>query len=77
MRQGMGSGLRVQAPRVADHLEKWFGAQSKLKDTLEEVLLSLWEQSVIRSLRKVSQENGDGEAGADSNVIAFPERKSA
>lgn len=71
---GQGSGFKH---RVADHLEKWFGAQSKLKDTLEEVLESLWEQSVIRSLRKVSQENGDGEAGVDSNVIAFPERKSA
>jgi transcriptional regulator with XRE-family HTH domain len=71
---GQGSGFKH---RVADHLEKWFSGQSKLKDTLEEVLESLWEQSVIRSLRKVSQENGDGDAGADSNVIAFPERKSA
>lgn len=71
---GQGSGFKH---RVADHLEKWFGGQSKLKDTLEEVLESLWEHSVIRSLRKVSQENGDGDAGADLNIIAFPERKSA
>jgi hypothetical protein len=71
---GQGSGFKH---RVGDHLEKWFSGQSKLKETLEEVLESLWEQSVIRSLRKVSQENGDGEDGADSNVVAFPERKSA
>ena len=42
-----------------------------------EVLESLWEQSVIRSLRKVSQENGNDDTGADSNVISFPDRKSA
>jgi hypothetical protein len=41
------------------------------------VLESLWEQSVIRSLRKVSQENGNDDTGADSNVISFPDRKSA
>jgi hypothetical protein len=71
---GQGSGFKH---RVADHLEKWFSGQSQLKDTLEVVLESLWEQLVIRSLRKVSQENSDGEAGTDSNVVAFPERKSA
>lgn len=42
-----------------------------------EVLESLWEQSVIRSLRKVSQEDGNDDTGADSNFISFPDRKSA
>jgi transcriptional regulator with XRE-family HTH domain len=70
---GQGPGFKH---RVADHLEKWFSAQSKLKETLEDVLENLWEQSVIRSLRKVSQENGNDDAGGDSNVIAF-QRKSA
>jgi hypothetical protein len=59
---GQDSGFKH---RVADHLEKWFGSQSKLKDTLEEVLENLWEQSVVRSLRKVSEENGNDEPGAD------------
>ena len=59
---GQGPGFRH---RVANHLENWFGGQSKLKETLEDVLENLWEQSVIRSLRKVSQENGNDESGAD------------
>jgi transcriptional regulator with XRE-family HTH domain len=71
---GKGPGFKH---RVADHLEKWLDAQSKLKETLEDVLENLWDQSVIRSLRKVSQENGNDEADGDSNVVAFPERKSA
>jgi len=71
---GQGAGFKH---RVADHLEKWFGAHSKLKETLEEVIESLWEQSVIRSLRKASQKNANDDTGADSNVITFPERKSA
>jgi transcriptional regulator with XRE-family HTH domain len=71
---GQGPGFKH---RVANHLEKWFSGESKLKETLEEVLENLWQQSVIRSLRKVSQENGGGDVGADSNVITFPERKSA
>lgn len=70
---GQGPGFKH---RVADHLEKWFGSQSNLKDTLEEVLENLWEQSVVRSLRKVSQESND-ELGADSNIVAFPKRKLA
>ena len=71
---GQGPGFKH---RVADYLESWFGGQSKLKDTLEEVLENLWEQSVIRSLRKVSQENGGDDKEADSNVISFPDRRSA
>jgi len=70
---GQGPGFKH---RVADHLEKWFISQDKLKGTLEEVLENLWNQSVIRSLLKVSQEHND-EMSADTNVIAFPERKSA
>jgi hypothetical protein len=70
---GQGSGFKH---RVANHLEKWFGSQDKLKGTLEEVLENLWDQSVIRSLLKLSREYND-ETSTDATVIAFPERKLA
>jgi transcriptional regulator with XRE-family HTH domain len=70
---GGGPGFKQ---RVADHLEKWFASKNKLKDRLEEVIETQWEQSVIASLLRLSDPNGDG-ATAEGNVIAFPERKSA
>lgn len=71
---GQGSGFKL---RVANHLEKWFTSQSKLKDILEDVLESLWERSVIDPLLKVSQHNGTDEPPSDTNVVSFPERRSA
>lgn len=70
---GRGPGFKH---RVADHLEKWFNAQNKLKTTLEDVVEILWERSVIASLSRLSQDGGP-ESAADTNVIAFPDRKSA
>ena len=71
---GRGSGFKH---RVADHLEKWFNAQNKLKTTLEELVENLWEQSVIGSLMRLSQEGGAEAMPGDTNVITFPDRKSA
>jgi predicted ATPase len=73
-RRGQGSGFKL---RVANHLEKWFASQSKLKDILEDVLESLWERSVIGSLLKVSQHNGMDEPPSDTNVFSFPQQRSA
>jgi hypothetical protein len=71
---GRGPGFKH---RVAEHLEKWFNAQNKLKTTLEDVVENLWERSVIGSLLRLSQEGGPEAMGNDTNVIAFPDRRSA
>jgi hypothetical protein len=71
-----GKGLGFKH-RVADHLEKWFDSHDKLKITLEEVIEKLWDQSVIGSLARLSQEGAADPAAADTNVVRFPDRKSA
>jgi transcriptional regulator with XRE-family HTH domain len=71
---GGGPGFKN---RVASHLEKWFDSQNKLKITLEEVVESLWEQLVIGSLLRLSQDGVAEPPAAGANVITFPERRSA
>lgn len=71
---GGGKGFKF---RVADHLEKWFTEQNKLKSTLEDVTENLWDQSVIGSLARLSQETAVDPAAGGANVISFPDRKSA
>jgi hypothetical protein len=43
--------------RVADLLEKWFVSKADLKETLEEIINSLWEQSVISPLLQLVEES--------------------
>lgn len=71
---GGGPGFKL---RVAAHLEKWFNGQTKLKTTLEEVVENLWDQSVIGSLLRLSQESAPDASAGGANVISFPDRKSA
>jgi hypothetical protein len=51
---GRGPGFKL---RVADLLEKWFVSKADLKETLEEIINSLWEQSVISPLLQLVEES--------------------
>jgi hypothetical protein len=71
---GRGPGFKN---RVGAHLEKWFDSQNALKAALENLIENLWEQSVIGSLLRLSQDGGIEPSVTGANVIAFPEQKSA
>lgn len=55
---GRGGGFKI---RVADHLENWFTQRSDLKETLEDMVNGLWEQSVIAPMLRLAQENATEE----------------
>lgn len=65
---GAGSGFKV---RVANDLEAWFEKRTDLKDKLEEITNTLWDQLVIAPLRRLVEENAP-EVGMGGNVIPFP-----
>jgi transcriptional regulator with XRE-family HTH domain len=71
---GQGPGF---ARRVAARLEGWFANQNGLKDKLEEVLTTLWEQNVILPLRRLVEEKAPEIGVPGANVVNFPSRKSA
>lgn len=50
---GQGPGFKM---RVAAHLEKWFGDRTDLKQTLEELIASLWEQNIVAPLMRLADE---------------------
>ena len=41
---------------MADHLDRWFTSKGDLKETLENIINSLWEQSVILPLLRLVEE---------------------
>ncbi len=51
---GRGPGFKS---RVADHLERWFNEESKLKERLETLINGLWDQLVITPLLRLIQEH--------------------
>jgi len=51
---GKGQGFKI---RVSEHLEQWFTQKAELKETLDNVINGLWEQSVIAPLLQLAQEN--------------------
>ena len=57
--------------RVANYLEGWFEKRDDLKDKLEEITNTLWEQLVIAPMRRLVAENAP-EVSATGNVIPFP-----
>lgn len=65
---GAGSGFKS---RVATDLEGWFEKRADLKDTLEEITNTLWDQLVIAPMRRLVAENAP-EVGTPGNIIAFP-----
>jgi transcriptional regulator with XRE-family HTH domain len=68
---GRGPGFKL---RVADHLEKWFTAKSDLKETLEEIINSQWERSVISPLQRLVEEGAPESEPTPTNVVRFPKR---
>lgn len=71
-RWGAGGGF---VTGVASDLEDWFDARTDLKDKLEEITNTLWEQLVIAPMKRLVAENAP-EVSTSGNVIIFPERAS-
>lgn len=67
---GAGPGFKG---RVAENLRSWFESRDDLKDKLEEIMVTLWEQLVIAPMRRLVTENAP-EAGMGVNVIPFPDK---
>jgi len=67
---GAGPGFKS---RVASDLEGWFEKRADLKDKLEEITNTLWDQLVIAPMRRLVTENAP-EVSVGGNVIAFPTR---
>lgn len=70
---GRGPGFKV---RVAEHLEGWFGKETKLKERLEQMVNGLWEQKVIAPLERLVEESAPEVPQDASNVVAFKARAS-
>jgi hypothetical protein len=71
---GQGQGFKM---RVASHLEKWFASKPDLKDKLEEIVNSLWEQAVILPLLRLVEEGAPEVDMSGANIVRFPSRMSA
>jgi transcriptional regulator with XRE-family HTH domain len=71
---GRGPGFKH---RVADRLDEWLAAQSELKETLEDLITRLWEQTVITPLLRLVEESAPEAGFAPTNVVRFPDRRSA
>lgn len=67
---GAGGGFKT---RVASALEEWFESKSDLKDKLEEITSTLWNQLVIAPMRRLVEENAP-EIRPIGNIIPFPSR---
>lgn len=67
---GAGSGFKL---RVARDLEAWFDDRNDLKDKLEDIATTLWEQLVIAPMRRLVEENAP-EISPAGNVIPFPSK---
>jgi hypothetical protein len=67
---GAGPGFKI---RVASDLEDWFEKRADLKDKLEDITTTLWDQLVIAPMRRLVAENAP-EVSIGGNVIAFPTR---
>ncbi|MEO7466615.1 MAG: helix-turn-helix domain-containing protein [Sphingobium limneticum] len=65
---GAGPGFKG---RVVADLEAWFEKRADLKDKLEEITTTLWDQLVIAPMRRLVAENAP-EIGTAGNVIPFP-----
>jgi transcriptional regulator with XRE-family HTH domain len=71
---GQGPGFKI---RVAGHLEKWLASKNDLKETLEDIVNSLWEQNVILPLLRLVEEEAPEAGLGNTNVVHFSARKSA
>jgi hypothetical protein len=71
---GRGPGFKQ---RVADQLEMWFASKADLKEMLENIINSLWEQSVISPLLQLVEESAPEADPATVNAARFLNRISA
>ncbi|MBB2157691.1 helix-turn-helix transcriptional regulator [Gluconacetobacter diazotrophicus] len=67
---GAGPGF---TGRVAGNLEKWFEQRADLKDRLEDITSTLWDQLVVAPMRRLVVENAP-EVSPTENIIKFPTR---
>jgi transcriptional regulator with XRE-family HTH domain len=65
---GLGAGFKM---RVAARLERWFMERADLKQVLEDLVNSLWEQTVLAPLMRLVAENAPEVDTAASNVVPF------
>jgi hypothetical protein len=71
---GQGPGFKM---RVAGLLEKWFASRDDLKERLEAIVNSLWEQTVILPIRRLVEEEAPEIDLGGGNIVQFPARKTA
>jgi transcriptional regulator with XRE-family HTH domain len=65
---GAGGGFKVQ---VTNDLGQWFENRTDLKDKLEEITSTLWDQLVIAPMKRLVAENAP-EVGPLGNLVPFP-----
>jgi transcriptional regulator with XRE-family HTH domain len=65
---GAGGGFKVQ---VANDLGQWFENRTDLKDKLEEITSTLWDQLVMAPMKRLVAENAP-EVGPLGNIVPFP-----
>lgn len=70
---GMGPGFKM---RVAEHLESWFRKETNLKERLEQMVNSLWDQKVIAPLVRLVEESAPEADLTYDNVTAIKSRLS-
>ena len=71
---GRGPGFKM---RVAAHLENWFEDRTELKQTLEELIATLFDQNIVAPLLRLAEEAAPEADQMASNVIPFPQTLSA
>jgi hypothetical protein len=71
---GRGAGFKM---RVAARLEGWFMERADLKQALEDLIESLWEQTVLAPLLRLVAESAPEVDTTATNVVLFPRSLSA
>lgn len=70
---GAGPGFKTRVERI---IRDWFEKQTELNQKLEEVMAALWDETVVRPLKRLSDESA-GELPEDirpANVVPFTRR---
>lgn len=65
---GQGPGFKM---RVAARLEHWFVHQADLEETLEALVNSLWEQTVLAPLMRLIEENAPAAETVAGSLVPF------
>jgi transcriptional regulator with XRE-family HTH domain len=67
---GAGPGFKMRVERL---IRDWFEAQTELNQKLETIMASIWEESVIKPLERLSDESADEQSdeARPINVVPF------